>query len=313
MDDYSEVHNASVYKWIWSEQDGVLIWQPDDEGNPVHNQVAMQEWQRALTPKDVLGYATQEQNGLALDCWSTDPPPKAFQAVKQELLKFLPDAHVLLPADHAQPDAFGGPAPETLSHRTEAAVWAQRMFGDNLLPEVKQLKVGPYKALGIAYREAAMEADHEGAMISLYMPDDIAKAIAIKGGEPAEDLHITLAYFEDKAVDRDDWERAIEVARGVALQHEKLTGKISGIGVFHNEEDVLWASPSIPGLAEFRTAVVEAVEAAGFKVSDLYGYQPHCTLKYDFKGKPPRTDGQALSFDAAYFTVAQKRTELPFG
>ena len=57
------------------------------------------------------------------------------------------------------------------------------------------------------------EADMQGSMLALPIPINIANAIKMDGGEPPELMHITLAYFKDKAADRDDWDQVIEIGK----------------------------------------------------------------------------------------------------
>ena len=138
-------------------------------------------------------------------------------------------------------------------------------------------------------------------MVALFIPSDVGEKLKQKGGEPVEDMHITLAYFAEKAADRDDWDEVTRIVEQIAKNHSELKGKINGAGIFSNEVDVLWAAPSVPGLAELRDDIVEAVEDAGFTISTDHGWTPHITLKYDFKGKLPKIEVSDLVLDTLTF------------
>ena len=188
----------------------------------------------------------------------------------------------------------------------QSAVWASQQFK---LPEQgKHPKKWSRALSGLLRRpQGASEADHEGAMIAIYLPEDVGKQIEVKGGEPIEDMHITLAYFVDKAADRDDWDELAKIVESFSNKHGKLTGKIGGYGVFHNDVDVLWASADLPGVNELRHEIVEAAEDAGFMVSKDHSFTPHITLKYDHKGKLPKRDPIDVTFDELCLTTGGEK------
>ncbi len=98
-------------------------------------------------------------------------------------------------------------------------------------PELENLIRHDYKPIA-----KKAEADMQGAMFALQVPINIANAIKIDGGEPPDLMHITLAYFKDKAADRDDWDQAIEIGKQYDF---RLSGTIVGYDTFDNDEVVL--------------------------------------------------------------------------
>lgn len=128
----------------------------------------------------------------------------------------------------------------------------------------------------------ATGADHEGAMVALKIPPEVANQLEIPGGEPADDMHITLAYFKDKAADRNDWGSLHDMLGNIAAQHLPLSGAIGGQGKFVHDEGKHphWASVDIPGLEDLHHHLVGKLEQAGFPVSHDHGFTPHVTLKY---------------------------------
>lgn len=120
-----------------------------------------------------------------------------------------------------------------------------------------------------------------GAMVALYPSPEVAQQLAVADGEPAGDLHITLAYLGEAAAIEDP-ERLAQVVQGVALSTPPLSGEVSGVGHFTaGEEPVTYASPDVPGLSEFRHRIVEALNGAGYELGSEHGFTPHITLAYD--------------------------------
>lgn len=127
-------------------------------------------------------------------------------------------------------------------------------------------------------------ANHDGCMVALRVPFDVARTLALSapGAEPAEDLHLTLAYFGDAA----DWPpevlaRAHDALGALAQNTPPLAGTISGYGRFLNgDEDVLYLSFDSPDLPALRHAVVQVCTDAGLVLAGDHGFTPHITLAY---------------------------------
>ncbi len=162
----------------------------------------------------------------------------------------------------------------------------------------------------------AAEANHAGAMVALYLDAGTAGKLAVDGGEPADDLHITLAYFDDEAAARTDWDAIHALVANIGAKHMPIAGKVSGHGVFRTDEGgVLWAAPDVPGLAELRTELVQALDTAGFAVRKDHGFQPHITLLYGTGSgfaevNVPTVD---LNFDRLTLAVGGDMTQLSIG
>jgi len=123
----------------------------------------------------------------------------------------------------------------------------------------------------------------KGAMIAWYPPEDVAKQLAVEGGEAPEELHLTLGFFPDaEALDR---EQVGDCMRRACQDGGPLEGTVGGIGRFTGSptsdgKDVLYASVDAPRLEEFRQSLVEDLELAGFPISKEHGFTPHMTLAY---------------------------------
>lgn len=171
-------------------------------------------------------------------------------------------------------------------------------------------------ALGI--KQSAQGADHEGSMVALYLPSGLAHDLAIEGGEPPQDLHITLAYFVDKAVARDDWGVAANVTQRVSGTHAPLQGSISGNGSFDTPTGVVcWAAVDLPGIVELHTDLVGALQAAGFPVSQQFEFTPHITLTY--LDQAPEThplqvlEPLPMTLSELTLAVGDHHQQFPFG
>jgi len=129
-------------------------------------------------------------------------------------------------------------------------------------------------------------SDDPGVMLAFKLVPEVVNAIAIPGGEPPEDLHITVIYFGRMSeVGDDGLERIAETVLGVASATPVIHGHISGIGRFagsmsSDSKDVLYASIDAPGLSELRNEIVKACDTAGIPIRKDHGYVPHTTLAY---------------------------------
>lgn len=124
----------------------------------------------------------------------------------------------------------------------------------------------------------------DGIMIALMIPDTLAESIALPDGQPAAELHITLAYLGSTSDVDDDSDYLLQVltaVRDVAAEQKPLSGMLSGIGRFTGEKlDPFYLSADIPGLFEFRYKLVEALDDTDAEVDKEHGYTPHVTLAY---------------------------------
>lgn len=170
----------------------------------------------------------------------------------------------------------------------------------------------PKAALGHSGRgiRAATSYAGKGCMIALYPDDATAAELAGQDGasEAAGDLHVTVAYLAETPK---DLEALKAVVAGVAHQYGELSGVWGGIGQFNasktsDGQPVSVALPDLPGLAPMRQALVEALNAAGFPVSDAHGYTPHLTLAYGPMTAGLKAEGK-VSFGELVLAAGGKR------
>jgi histidinol phosphatase-like PHP family hydrolase/2'-5' RNA ligase len=160
------------------------------------------------------------------------------------------------------------------------------------------------------------------AMVAVYPTLEQADALAQPNGEPAAILHCTLAFLGEIAVDQA--EAVVAVLAKLAPSLEPLEGTVGGVASFdaappEEDEEPLYPSiclPDVPGLAELRHAVCEALDEAGIEYSRIHGWTPHLTLDYVAGGPtPPPADvlGLPLSFDRVYMTRGDIPRGIPLG
>ncbi|MGW1436933.1 2'-5' RNA ligase family protein [Streptomyces griseus] len=132
--------------------------------------------------------------------------------------------------------------------------------------------------------EAAAIDNSSGVMVAFSPPQEIAEQLARKDGQPAHDLHVTLAYL-GKTSDYTK-EQLLLLPRLVsswAVRQKPVNIRTGGVGKFSREADdqhVLWASIDIPGGAQLHSDLARYLEGHGFRLPSEHGWSPHMTLQY---------------------------------
>lgn len=150
------------------------------------------------------------------------------------------------------------------------------------------------------------EAEEQtGAMVALYPDRDEAEKLAITGGLPAHELHVTLAFLgKAKGL---DFDKAAAAVKAWAARTPVMKGELSGIGHFDidGEEKVTYRSVDLPALAPHREQLVKALERAGTPASKDHGFTPHMSL--DNKVRRPPIEKQPIVFKHVTLTWAMER------
>lgn len=225
--------------------------------------------------------------------------------------QILVDADVLSPAALPSGDTTPNPISDTDKPTAE----------DGLLPDELEVvtKAAPRAP------DLVMDAGHTGVMVALPVPADVARRLAALPGatEPAEQLHVTLAYLGDSSETplENNKARVLAAVDDWAQRHGRpLRGAVNGVGRFLNVEsdgtNAVYVSPDVPGLAELRQALVQAIEAAGFDYAQDHGFTPHITVSYvpaDAPGPNLRPDEIPVAFDRAVLVWGDEWYILPLG
>ncbi len=177
-----------------------------------------------------------------------------------------------------------------------------------LTPPANPSSVQPIPAgVGDSAQESA---NHSGIMVAFMLEDSVAQRLAIPGGEPASDMHVTLAYLGNAA----DWTPAEQqgmqrVVSAFASSHPALAGRLSGVGRFNapqGQPEPVYASVDVPDLPAFRQALIHALSDAGFDANQEHGFTPHCTLAYLNSDEPTpvqRLGATPLLFDRLLLAI----------
>ncbi len=158
--------------------------------------------------------------------------------------------------------------------------------------------------------QAQESANHSGIMVAFMLSDDVAQQLAIPGGEPANELHCTLAYLGDA----DEWTPAQQqgmqrIVSQFASSHPPVGGHISGGAQFNAPEgqpEPIVALVDAPDLPAFRQALVHALADGGYVASKEHGYTAHISLKFAEPGDEtpiPRLPSMPLLFDRLLLAI----------
>ncbi len=165
-----------------------------------------------------------------------------------------------------------------------------------------------------------IEKKASGIMVALYLPQHVAQQVMADGGEPAEDLHVTLCYLPGIGSDKEAFQKIAEALLPVAEEFAPIQGRIGGIGRFNASEnsdgkDVYYASFNSPVLPVVQKMVVDAIESnTDLEVSRDHGFTPHVTLKYIGTQDPTPVERKASeSFKIPKLSVASReyRMDIP--
>lgn len=121
-----------------------------------------------------------------------------------------------------------------------------------------------------------------GVIVCLQVPKPLAERLALPGGEPVADLHVTLAFLGKlDALPEDRIFRTILNVREIARSAKRVRATVGGLGRFSlPEQDAFFATVDSPALIGLWQRVVGACRQAGLEPAANHGFYPHITLKY---------------------------------
>jgi 2'-5' RNA ligase len=146
------------------------------------------------------------------------------------------------------------------------------------------------------------------AMVALYPSASKAKALALRGGEKPEQLHVTLAFLgKTKGL---DFEKAKAAVEAWAKATPPLTGKLSGVGHFDlgKGDTVTYRSVDLPDLPAPRELLVKALDKAGTPASSDHGFTPHMSI--DYKVRRPEIKQEPIAFPEVTLTWGDERHDF---
>lgn len=171
-----------------------------------------------------------------------------------------------------------------------------------------------------ASKDEAKAANENGVMVALALPQGAALTLHQLAEEtfganaeitPADEMHITLAYFGDvdaadsKESEQTSRETLTALVRAFAVEHSPINGLVGGVGRFANVDadgrSAVYASFDSPMLSRLQSDLMDLLDGAGVSADKSHGFTPHITLAYadaDFdlaQLQMPRTQ---ITFDA---------------
>ena len=157
---------------------------------------------------------------------------------------------------------------------------------------------------------------HSGACVVLPVPARLAARLALPGGEPAADLHVSLAYLgEADALSAGAREALGNALALVAAGRAPVDALLGGVGRFSGEtEDALYLSVDAHELGALRSAVLAACEASGAQLDTTHGFNPHLTLAYlahDDASPYDRAEPERVRFGELALWLGGERTSWP--
>ena len=168
---------------------------------------------------------------------------------------------------------------------------------------------------------AAADVD-AGAMVALVPSDADAQRLALAGGEPVEQLHLTLVYLGD-AVDINEAQRAelIDAGRDMVLGWDGVAAEAFAPAIFNptGPEPCVVLICSGAELAEFyETTMADVTEIVDLP-DDLHApWIPHVSLAYVAPGADVNVPMQhainatgPVTFDRLRFAFAGEITDIP--
>lgn len=135
----------------------------------------------------------------------------------------------------------------------------------------------------------------DGVMVCLRPDDETARRLAINGGVPMDELHLTLGYFGSADEMSPDDEESIPALVRSLEGAGHMEGTVAAVTEFDGDPAPLVAIIDVPGqLLETIAAKVRYDEAA----KTDHGFTPHITLGYDMPdGTGEYLVGQPVRFD----------------
>lgn len=155
-------------------------------------------------------------------------------------------------------------------------------------------------------------AEYSGCIVALVPSSDVSSSLAIDGGLPPEDIHLTICHLGDTvALGPIGTAEAIVAVRNAARNIPPLVGEISGAGRFTNgDQEVVYASFDSPELEKLRGAIHASLQIAGIPISTDHGFTPHMTLAYG-KAEVPTIEPRTIRFDNLSAWMGEQHVDVP--
>ena len=111
---------------------------------------------------------------------------------------------------------------------------------------------------------------HTSAMIALGMPDAVAQQLVVPGGHPAQEMHVTRAFYPAPLGEPQAWDTLAQVLKGLAAATPAPVCHLGGSGRFMglpDGKDACILNVDAPDINELRQACVHVAERLGLEHS----------------------------------------------
>lgn len=115
---------------------------------------------------------------------------------------------------------------------------------------------------------------HDGFIVALSVPTELANKLALVGDIPAEELHITVAYIENMS----QIPLVTTLVSSLASEFDEFKVTTVDVGEF---PDVVYLGVESYELYKFRTELLSKFDEHKVQYSRKFGWQPHITLSYE--------------------------------
>lgn len=154
----------------------------------------------------------------------------------------------------------------------------------------------------------------DGSMIALYPPPDAATALAIPGGLPPDELHLTIAYTGKAA---DTSRKQLRAAVRALADRDQFPATISGHARLTSDprQDVIVALVDAPQLDDLRSDAYSELGQRGIEPASDHSALHHITLAYIGKDDPDpvvRLNPRKIAFTAVTATHGGSRQAHDF-
>lgn len=159
-------------------------------------------------------------------------------------------------------------------------------------------------------------AENTGAMLALVPSAEDAARLAIPGGEPADELHVTIGYYgQATELSEEQRNRIVQVAKALAQDRTRAVGNAFSVSAFNPDSEDACLVYGIGG------GDVDMVHRhAEASLADIYTqhrpYVAHMTAAYtnDLSAMPVMADNMGpVTFDRVRVAFGGEHVDFPFG
>ncbi|QYN17598.1 2'-5' RNA ligase family protein [Amycolatopsis sp. DSM 110486] len=165
----------------------------------------------------------------------------------------------------------------------------------------------------------SMNKARQGAMVALVPSEQDAARLAVDGGIPADELHVTLAFLGDGADWSDEERQAVaQIVQQIASQAQPVDANAWAPSAFNPTGD----SPCVTyligdnsgGLVDLHDAVMDALAGANMALPEQHSpWIPHVTAAYDSSDTSALDQTGPMTLDRLRVSFTSDTADYPLG